>query len=138
MQKIIYELKDGNVVATIYSGDAEPLDPKAVLKDDSKEVQDYLAEQNKMAVEVQKKQDKAQALASIVVTTKSGKTFDGNEAARNNMQQTLTAAQLLGDSAPKSTKWKLADNTLADVTVSEIGEALVLSIQRVGQIVAEA
>lgn len=42
------------------------------------------------------------------------------------------AAQLLGQS---SAGWKLADNSVAIVSVDEIKEALALSIQRVGVIV---
>ncbi len=78
---------------------------------------------------------KAQALATIVVTTQSGKTFDGNEVARGRMADALYAAEKTGQT---ETTWILADNTPAVVTVDELAEARVLSIQRVGQIVAGA
>lgn len=81
----------------------------------------------------QKRAEKRAALDSIIVVTKSGKSFDGNEAARVNMLSAITASEISGQT---EAGWKLADNTLAMVNVSEIKEALALSIMRVGQIVA--
>ncbi len=82
----------------------------------------------------QKRAEKRAALDSIVVTTSSGKIFDGNETARVNMLSAITASEISGQT---DSGWKLADNTLAMVNVSEIKEALALSIMRVGQIVSE-
>lgn len=81
----------------------------------------------------QKRAEKRAALDSIIVVTKSGRSFDGNEAARVNMLSAITASEISGQT---EAGWKLADNTLAMVNVSEIKEALALSIMRVGQIVA--
>ncbi len=78
------------------------------------------------------KKAKIQALQEIIVTTASGKQFDGNETARNNMMSAIMSADLLGHT---TANWKLADNTIAQVTVSEVREALALAIQRVGAIV---
>lgn len=75
---------------------------------------------------------KQKALAEIVVTTTSGKTFDGNETARLNMLSAITAAGVVGQT---SSQWKLADNTVEVVTLDEIKEALALAIQAVGAIV---
>lgn len=75
---------------------------------------------------------KAELLASITVTTQSGKTFDGNETARNNMLSAIFSADLIGQT---ESDWKLADNTVANITLDELKEALALSIQRVGEIV---
>ena len=83
----------------------------------------------------QKRAEKQAALDSIIVVTKSGKSFDGNETARVNMLSAITASEISGQA---EAGWKLADNTLAMVNVSEIKEALALSIMRVGQIVAGA
>lgn len=68
----------------------------------------------------------------IVVTTESGKVFDGNETARNDMLSALAAGELLGET---QTNWKLADNTVAVVTRDELREALALAIQEKGRIV---
>jgi hypothetical protein len=76
---------------------------------------------------------KKRALDTIVVMTKSGKSFVGNEAARNNMLAALQAAEITEQT---EAGWKLADNSVATVTVAELKEALVLSIKRVGEIVA--
>lgn len=83
-----------------------------------------------VAIEVKNK--KVETLNSITVTTSSGKVFDGNEAARNNMISAILSAEFIGQT---SAEWKLADNTKAVVTLDEVKEALALSIQRVGEIV---
>lgn len=79
------------------------------------------------------KQAKEAALATITVAIASGKVFDGNDRARNNMLSAITAASFLGQT---TANWKLADNTVALVTLDEVKEALALSIQRVGEIVS--
>lgn len=78
------------------------------------------------------KKDKLLLLNSISVTTSSGKVFDGNETARNNMMSAIMTAEYTGQT---TAEWKLADNSKAIVSVDEVKEALALSIQRVGQIV---
>lgn len=75
---------------------------------------------------------KAQLLQSIIVTTAAGHSFDGNETARTNMLSAITAAEIIGQT---ESDWKLADNTIAHITLDELKEALALSIQRVGEIV---
>lgn len=75
---------------------------------------------------------KAELLASITVTTQSGKTFDGNETSRNDMLSALATGELLGET---QTNWKLADNSVALVTRDELREALSLAIQEKGRIV---
>lgn len=82
--------------------------------------------------EADAKRDKLLALNSIIVTTSSGKVFDGNETARNNMISAIMTAEFVGQT---SAEWKLADNSKAIVSVDEVKEALSLSIQRVGEIV---
>lgn len=72
------------------------------------------------------------ALSTITVTTSSGKVFDGNETARINMLSALQASEFLNQT---QAGWKLADNSVALVTVAELKEALALAIQRVGEIV---
>lgn len=75
---------------------------------------------------------KENALNAVTVKTSSGKIFNGNETARNNMLSAIVASDYL-----KQTKsnWRLADNTVAEVTLDEIKEALALSIQKVGEII---
>lgn len=75
---------------------------------------------------------KADLLATITVTTQSGKTFDGNETARTDILSALTTGELIGET---QTNWKLADNSVALVTKDELLEALALAIQAKGRIV---
>jgi nucleotide-binding universal stress UspA family protein len=67
----------------------------------------------------QAKNLRAAEVAAIVVTTSSGKTFDGHEEAQNRMSRALTA---MGDD--DVLPWVLADNTLAEVGRDELREAL--------------
>ena len=78
------------------------------------------------------KSTKTDALNSITVTTTNGNTFDGNETARGNMTSAILSAEIIGKTEDT---WKLADNTSAVITISELKEALALSIQEVGRIV---
>jgi len=78
------------------------------------------------------KEIKLKALSEITVTTQSGKVFDGNETARNNMLSAITASSFLNVT---ETEWKLADNSAVLITLDELKEALSLSIQAVGTIV---
>jgi hypothetical protein len=68
------------------------------------------------------KSQRVAQVAAIVVTTESGKTFDGNEDAQNRMSRAVTAMENT-DTIP----WVLADNTVAMVTRSELREALRLA-----------
>lgn len=61
---------------------------------------------------------------SIVVTTSSGKSFDGDETSQNRMVRAIIALESAG---VPSAVWVLADNTPSMVTVSELKEALALA-----------
>lgn len=63
-----------------------------------------------------------QAVDSIIVTTSSGKQFDGHEDAQNRMSRTLNLIQ-----EGEVTEWVLADNSIALVTKEELSEALRLA-----------
>ena len=71
------------------------------------------------------------ALSSITVEV-NGKVFDGNETARGNMTSAILSSEVIGKTEDT---WKLADNTSAVITITELKEALALSIQEVGRIV---
>lgn len=83
---------------------------------------------------VKKRLDKEASLLALdtIVIEVNGKVFDGNEKARLNMLSALQAAQVTD---MESTYWKLADNTVAEVTVDEMKEALTKAIQAVGNII---
>jgi hypothetical protein len=81
------------------------------------------------------KQEKLQALASVKVTTSSGKVFDGRDIDQQRMTSAILSANALNLT---QTQWKLADNTIATVSLDELKEALALSIQAVGKIILGA
>ncbi|MDN5054436.1 hypothetical protein [Aliarcobacter butzleri] len=84
---------------------------------------------------IQKKAKKVEQLNTLVVTTSQGNIFDGNETARLNMVSAIQSADLLGQI---SNNWKLADNTVKEISLNELKEALALSIKKVGEIVTNA
>jgi len=90
--------------------------------------QQVIAEANQLA-----KATKQEALATLTVTTNLGNTFDGNETARNNMLSAIQASTFTGTT---TTNWRMADNAVVSVSLDELKEALTLSIQAVGVIVA--
>lgn len=70
------------------------------------------------------KQERAKAVESIVVTTSTGKQFDGDETSQQRMSR---AIQTLGIANQTSTNWVLATNEVAEVSATELAEALLLS-----------
>lgn len=75
---------------------------------------------------------KVTALSTLTVTTTSGKVFDGDETARIDMLTAINMAGLVGQT---STMWKLADNSIAEVTLAEMQEALLLALTKKGEII---
>ena len=93
------------------------------------------AEDKKAELEAQAKIElkAAKGLALNLITVEvNGNSFDGNETARGNMSSAILSAEIIGKTEDT---WKLADNTSAVITISELKEALALSIQEVGRIV---
>lgn len=87
----------------------------------------YVApEQTPEQIREAKKAHRAEAVASIVVTTSTGKSFDGDELSQGRMSRAILVMQAL--SAPVTT-WVLSDNTPTEVTLAEITEALALAGQ---------
>jgi hypothetical protein len=86
-----------------------------------------LAEATRLA-----KQAKELALNSIKVTTQSGKVFDGRDIDQQRMVSAIMSSDVVGIT---ETYWKLADNSVAMVTLDELKQALSLSIQALGAII---
>jgi hypothetical protein len=61
-------------------------------------------------------------VAAIIITTASGKTFDGDERSQDRMGTTLAAMD-----ADDVAVWVLSDNTVAQVSRDELREALRLA-----------
>jgi len=137
----VYERIDGAIVATSL--------PKAVfeqLQDTSNvnylpatdpDVAAFLVQRTRRAAEQQAAADKAQALADLVVTTKSGRAYDGHERARAALQHAITTSSTWGKLVGSKVAWKLADNSVADVPVSELSEALSLAVSKAGALVTD-
>lgn len=64
------------------------------------------------------------AVEAIKVTTAAGNTFDGDETSQTRMARAIIALQATGT---PSITWVLADNTVIQVTASELTEALALA-----------
>ena len=78
------------------------------------------------------KQEKIEALASVKVTTTSGKVFDGRDIDQQRMVSAILSSSVIDIT---ETQWKLADNSIATISLDELKEALALSIKAIGNIV---
>lgn len=75
----------------------------------------------------QAKAERAEAVSKIIVEV-DGMTFDGDEESQTRMGRTIAAAVALGvDLTTEKRTWVLADNTIAEVTVAQLAEALRLA-----------
>lgn len=72
----------------------------------------------------QAKQERRDRVASIIVTTAAGNTFDGNEDSQNRMTRAL-----LGLQDGETIEWVLANNSSKFVNKAELAEALRLAGQ---------
>lgn len=90
------------------------------------------AMQEALNVVQEAKQAKELALASITVTTQSGKVFDGRDMDQQRMVSAIISADVVGLT---ETYWKLADNSVELITLDELKEALALSIQALAPII---
>jgi len=112
MSKVVYELMDGNVIATVYSGDAMP-STKNVLSESSKEVQEYLANQRALAAAPPKTVTMRQAKLALL---QAGLLDDVD-------------AAIAAESTPKSIKieWEYASEVQRD-WVNTLGLAATLGL----------
>ena len=69
---------------------------------------------------------RAAAVENIIVTTLTGKTFDGDEAAQGRMARAIIGMQTTGAA---TIVWVLADNTATMATLAELTEAFCLAGQ---------
>ena len=74
---------------------------------------------------------KVNNVATILVTTISGKVFDGDEKSQDRMVRAIQVAAITGLT---ETQWKLADNSRVMVTLDELKEALALAGQEMSRI----
>ena len=75
----------------------------------------------------QAKAERADAVSKIIVEVDCMK-FDGDESSQTRMGRTIAAAVALGvDLTTEKRTWVLADNTIAEVTIAQLAEALRLA-----------
>lgn len=77
------------------------------------------------------KLSKIKEVESIIVTTSSGKAFNGDETSQDRMTRAITVSQVTGKT---ETEWKLADNSIKVITFSELSEALNLASEAMSKI----
>lgn len=70
-------------------------------------------------------------VAQIVVTTSTGKVFDGDELSQDRMIRAINIASITGLA---TTEWKMYDNSIQSVTLAELQEALTLAGQEMSRI----
>ena len=76
------------------------------------------------------KQNKLDRVAAVVVAV-GAKTFDGDEVSQGRMLRAMQIAAVTGET---TTMWKLADNSIVEVTLDELKEALALSGKEMSKI----
>ena len=119
-----YKDKNGNVYAYEADGSQDHLIGDKTEMNDA-EIKEHIAPKPTQKT-------KQQLLESITVTTQSGKTFDGDELSQTRIARALQIGSFTGQTL---TAWKLADNTVQQVTYVELQEALTLAMIEVGRIV---
>lgn len=75
------------------------------------------------------KTERTEAVASITVEV-DGMVFDGDETAQDRMARAITMFTSSGLPADTTTSWVLADNTVAQVTIGQLTQALLLAGQK--------
>lgn len=85
-------------------------------------------EEEKAAIALAKAKSEREEAVSKITVEVDGMTFDGDETAQTRMGRTVAAAVALGvDIQTEKRTWVLADNTVAEVTVAQLAEALRLA-----------
>lgn len=101
-----------------YTTGLGPLPEDALLEAPAKTSEELAAEGLAQA-----KAERADAVSKIVVTV-DGMVFDGDETSQERMARTITAAVATGEDMSATTTWVLADNTVAQVSIKQLAQAL--------------
>lgn len=101
-----------------YMTELGPLPEGAFLEAPAKTDEELAAEDLAQA-----KAERADAVSKIVVTV-DGMVFDGDETSQERMSRTITAAVATGENMSATTTWVLADNTVAQVSITQLAQAL--------------
>lgn len=104
-----------------YMTELGPLPEGALLEAPAKTDEELVAEELAQA-----KAERADAVSRITVTV-DGMVFDGDETSQERMSRTITAAVATGEDMSATTTWVLADNTVAQVSIKQLAQALRLA-----------
>ena len=88
--------------------------------------------QQEIAINTAKAKEAKQLALDTITVEVDGMVFDGRDKDQIRMMAAIQASEILGIG---KTEWKLADNTVATVTVDTLELVLAASIQEVGRIV---
>ena len=102
------------------------------LKNGKWEPSDGMKAAAKAEQKAQIKALKEEEIANIVVRTKNGRRFKGDEKSQSRMSLALEHAHRLGH---LTLAWKLANDEVVEVALSELEEALDLAVLRTSDIV---
>lgn len=95
-----------------------PLPEDALLEAPAKTDEELATEELAQA-----KAERADAVSKITITV-DGMVFDGDETSQERMSRTITAAVATGEDMNATTTWVLADNTVAQVSITQLAQAL--------------
>lgn len=101
-----------------YMTELGPLPEGALLEAPAKTDEEVAAEELAAA-----KAERADAVSRITVTV-DGMVFDGDEVSQERMARTITAAVATGEDMSATTTWVLADNTVEQVSIKQLAQAL--------------
>ena len=101
-----------------YMTELGPLPEGALLEAPAKTDEEIAAEELAAA-----KAERAAAVSKITATV-DGMVFDGDEVAQERMARAITAAVATGEDMSATTTWVLADNTVAQVSMQQLAQAL--------------
>lgn len=104
-----------------YMKELGPLPEGALLEAPAKTEEELAAEELAKA-----KAERANAVSKITVTV-DGMVFDGDEISQERMSRTITAAVATGEDMSVTTTWVLADNTVSQVSIKQLAQALRLA-----------
>lgn len=106
----------------VYTAGEEPDELLVAMEVTRSKADEHIVHKNALRLIAEAKQLKEKNVADIVVTTTTGKVFDGDEKSQDRMLRAISIAALTGET---ETEWKLYDNTIVIVTLDELKEAII-------------
>ena len=115
----------------VYTAGEEPDELLVAMEVTRSKADEHTVHKNALRLIAEAKQLKEKNVADIVVTTTTGKVFDGDEKSQDRILRAINIGTITGES---DTRWKLFDNSIETVTIEELKEALALSTKEMSRI----